>query len=208
MLRSPLSVSHVALAAVILALSATACDKTKPPPGDSAPSPADGGKPPPADPPADARKLAVPDDHPMFGRYEGSDFPNDCKADTDCHTGGCGGEVCSADPGVMSMCEVPPAPLPAGTQCGCVEAQCRWWNTDGATLSAAADPPAAEPTPDGDCGGQVCTPPQQCLEYYGVAGARGPKLRSCEIPCDPAKGGCPAGQTCTTVADGPGSVCR
>jgi hypothetical protein len=49
-----------------------------------------------------------------------------------------------------------------------------------------------------------------CMKYYGVAGARGPKLTSCEIPCggSKAKGRCPKGQSCIVVADGPGQVCR
>lgn len=46
-----------------------------------------------------------------------------------------------------------------------------------------------------------------CVRFYGIAGARGPQLTSCEIKCD-AAGKCPKGQTCTTVADGPGQVCR
>ncbi len=50
-----------------------------------------------------------------------------------------------------------------------------------------------------------------CVRYYGVAGARGPQMTSCEIKCggdDEKKPHCPNGQTCTTIADGPGSVCR
>jgi hypothetical protein len=51
-----------------------------------------------------------------------------------------------------------------------------------------------------------------CMKYRGVAGARGPELSSCEIPCSGGgkgkKSKCPKGQSCTTVADGPGQVCR
>jgi eight-cysteine-cluster-containing protein len=46
-----------------------------------------------------------------------------------------------------------------------------------------------------------------CVEYYGVAGKRGPKFSSCEIPCGRGKT-CPDGQECVTIADGPGQVCR
>ncbi|MCA9705961.1 MAG: hypothetical protein KDK70_08960 [Myxococcales bacterium] len=198
-------VSIVAL--VLLA----ACEKTSPPPGGTATSPADGGvtpppgEPPPGDPPpAGARKPAVPADHPLHGRFEGADFPNDCKADADCHTAGCSSEVCSADATVITTCDVPVVSLPAGTQCGCVEGQCQWWNAEGATLPPTDSPPAS------DCGGQPCAPPRECIEYYGIAGPSGPKFHSCEIRCTPGKGdgGCPEGTQCVTVADGPGSVCR
>jgi hypothetical protein len=45
-----------------------------------------------------------------------------------------------------------------------------------------------------------------CVRYRGVAGAAGPEMTSCERRCDAGK--CPAGQTCVTIADGPGEVCR
>jgi hypothetical protein len=45
------------------------------------------------------------------------------------------------------------------------------------------------------------------VTYYGVAGPRGPEFKTCEMPC--GKGDkCPAGTKCTTIADGPGQVCR
>jgi len=207
MVRNLLPLSALA---TVFALAVPGCEKTSPPPGGSATSPADGGgdgavSPDPT-PPAGDRSVAVPDDHPLFGRYEGEGFPNDCTADGDCHASGCSSEVCSADPGVITTCEVPPTPLPAGSECGCVQSQCRWWNAEGATLAAAESPPPSEP--GGDCGGQVCEAPKQCIEYYGIAGAKGPKMYSCDIPCKPGKGGCPDGMKCTTIADGPGPVCR
>lgn len=78
------------------------------------------------------------------------------------------------------------------------------------------EPPVAEPEPEPEpdepageaCGEQTCVPPQQCLTYYGIAGASGPEFKTCEIPCSAAKGGCPDGMECVTIADGPGSVCR
>lgn len=59
---------------------------------------------------------------------------------------------------------------------------------------------------DGKCVG----PPDglACIEYYGIAGPRGPKFTSCEIACASPDVKCPDGQVCITVADGPGAVCR
>ncbi len=47
-----------------------------------------------------------------------------------------------------------------------------------------------------------------CVTYYGIAGPSGPAFKSCEITCVNGKGPCPPGTACTTIADGPGSVCR
>lgn len=60
------------------------------------------------------------------------------------------------------------------------------------------------------CGaGDACAPGLTCVSYYGIAGARGPAFKSCEIRCDgDHKGACPTGTTCMTVSDGPGRVCR
>jgi hypothetical protein len=56
------------------------------------------------------------------------------------------------------------------------------------------------------CGpGAPCAPGQTCLEYFGIAGPRGPAFHSCEIPC--ADRDCPAGLRCAVIADGPGNVC-
>jgi hypothetical protein len=58
------------------------------------------------------------------------------------------------------------------------------------------------------CGdGGTCAPPMECVKYYGIAGAKGGPLSSCEIPCNGAVT-CPTGTKCTTIADGPGAVCR
>lgn len=49
----------------------------------------------------------------------------------------------------------------------------------------------------------------ECAKYFGIAGPSGPEFSSCEISCaDDAKTVCPEGTACTTIADGPGSVCR
>ena len=69
--------------------------------------------------------------------------------------------------------------------------------------TGAAKPKQGEPC---DANGK-CARGLTCIKYYGVAGARGPQLTSCEVRC--GKGGhCPKGQTCNTIADGPGQVCR
>lgn len=213
-MRSASSAPSSLVRALILAtlVFPAACDKKQPPAAD------DGVVTPPGDeggpPPAAVRKPAVAAGHALFDRFEGTGFPNDCKADADCHTGGCGGEVCSAEDGVNTTCEVLPVSLPEGTACGCVESQCRWWNAEGAMLPAAQppteEPPTEEPPPSGaSCATVRCAAPTQCIEYYGIAGPSGPKFVSCEIPCkQSAKDSCPAGKKCVTIADGPGSVCR
>ena len=56
-------------------------------------------------------------------------------------------------------------------------------------------------------GTQTCKPGQACIEYYGIAGPKGPKFSSCEVKCG-KDGSCPKPTTCVTIADGPGRVCR
>lgn len=79
---------------------------------------------------------------------------------------------------------------------------------DGAAAAEQPAPAAAEsgPAQGQPCDQGRCGPKLTCVEFYGAAGPRGPKLSSCEIPCPTGK--CPAGQFCTTIADGPGRVCR
>ena len=59
-----------------------------------------------------------------YDRFEGTYLDNACADDADCFTGGCSGEVCSADPGAITTCEG----LPFGPQgtCGCVDGTCIW----------------------------------------------------------------------------------
>jgi len=52
-----------------------------------------------------------------------------------------------------------------------------------------------------------CAEGLTCVEFYGIAGANGPSMTSCEIRCKADKA-CPDGQHCVTVSDGPGQVCR
>ncbi|MCK6575460.1 BPTI/Kunitz-type proteinase inhibitor domain-containing protein, partial [Myxococcota bacterium] len=70
------------------------------------------------------REPSVSPRDPLFDRYEGTGFANDCRSDDDCFRGGCSGEVCSASPDVASTCEV--VPMPEGA-CGCVAGQCQWY---------------------------------------------------------------------------------
>lgn len=60
--------------------------------------------------------------------------------------------------------------------------------------------------PCDDAGG--CPAGMTCLRYYGFGGPSGPEFRSCEVACGPAAAACPDGASCTTIADGPGAVCR
>ncbi len=73
--------------------------------------------------------------------------------------------------------------------------------------------PEPEPAPNSlpaqgeKCPNGRCDEGLECVEYYGIAGARGPRFTSCEIRCK-GDGDCPQGQRCATIADGPGQVCR
>jgi hypothetical protein len=59
-----------------------------------------------------------------------------------------------------------------------------------------------------NCGdGDACAKGLECVKYYGIAGARGPQFKTCEVKCD-KKQACPSGTKCITIADGPGQVCR
>ncbi|HWM88669.1 MAG TPA: hypothetical protein VNO33_22620 [Kofleriaceae bacterium] len=72
----------------------------------------------------------------------------------------------------------------------------------GKPSKTASGPGQGEPCANGQCAKGL-----SCVEYYGIAGPRGPKMTSCEIRCPGGKG-CPSGQQCATIADGPGQVCR
>mgnify|MGYP007032565106 CR=1 FL=1 len=169
-------------------------------------------------PPSGERFAVIPESHAMYGRFEVPDMPNACDADTQCHVGGCSGETCSAEPDVVTTCELLPARLPDRSHCGCVEGQCRWWHPEGASLvemgssSTRPEPRTGEAPQEQlvSCDGKRCKPGQECVSYLGIAGTRGPEFHSCEWRCRPERGndGCPAGMQCRTIADGPGRVCR
>jgi hypothetical protein len=82
--------------------------------------------------------------------------------------------------------------------------------------SGAGSGSASEPTPSWprgpvigeNCGpNDACAKGLTCVSYYGIAGARGPQFKTCEIKCA-ADADCPADHKCITIADGPGQVCR
>jgi len=78
------------------------------------------------------------------------------------------------------------------------------------TPNPAPAPVTNAPSIGQKCGANdLCAPPAECVSYYGIAGARGPQFKTCEVKCDAlGKTPCPDGKKCTTIADGPGSVCR
>jgi hypothetical protein len=105
-------------------------------------------------------------------------------------------------------CSDPKSVCPKGTACTTMA------DGPGRVCRAAAPKPAPEPAANlpassgAPCDDKGCASPYQCVKYYGIAGPRGPEFKSCEIPCADAKAVCPEGTACTTIADGPGRVCR
>jgi len=76
-------------------------------------------------------------------------------------------------------------------------------------LAACATTSVAKPKQGEPCDSHgKCAARLTCVRYHGIAGARGPELTSCEIKCGEGTKGCPSGQACITIADGPGQVCR
>lgn len=149
----------------------------------------------------------VPKDHGLYARFEGTSFKNSCSGDADCFKGGCSSEVCSAANDIAGTCEALDIQIPASASCGCVAGECIWWSDGSASLETARDNlDAPSEQPGGRCGEATCAEGETCIEYYGVAGPRGPKFQTCGIPCPSGK--CPAGKKCVTIADGPGPVCQ
>lgn len=194
-------------------------------PAPSSPEPAPAPTPQPDPAGGEARAAAVPAGHPQHARVEGTSFQNGCSADSGCFVGGCSSEVCSAEEGVSSTCEAPVDGWPTtGATCGCVAGQCIWYKAGagetggGETGGGGAGGSAGGQ--ESSSGGQAlplqgnpctaedkCAAGLSCITYYGIAGPRGPAMKSCEVRCA-ADGSCPPGQQCATVADGPGQVCR
>jgi hypothetical protein len=97
------------------------------------------------------------------------------------------------------------APPPSSADASAVVAPS---TVDAAPSLPPPDPDPAPPQLGGDCAnGQTCAAPATCVSYRGIAGARGPEFKTCEIKCADAKN-CPNGTKCMTIADGPGRVCR
>jgi len=102
--------------------------------------------------------------------------------------------------------ESPPATTPPGD--GTAAGPGNTGGTD--TGSGATLPPTkALPARGEPCSaeGNACAEGLECVTYYGIAGPKGPAFTSCENKCDAGQA-CPAGTKCTTIADGPGQVCR
>jgi hypothetical protein len=84
--------------------------------------------------------------------------------------------------------------------------------TQGSGSGTASEPapnwPQSAPGIGENCGANdACAKGLTCVAYYGIAGARGPQFKSCEIKCS-SNANCPTGHNCVTIADGPGQVCR
>jgi len=197
--------------ALLVLTSACTCpararDTTEPLPAPAPAVPPGGEAPAPAAPsPAGVRAPAVDRGHALYARVEGTSFKNDCSADAQCQVGGCSGEVCTAEQGVNTTCEMPADGFPSkGATCGCVQGQCLWFRA-----GAAPAPGGAGIAQGQSCKDAACAPGLQCVKYYGVGGPSGPQFATCEVPCpDGTDAACPKGQRCTTIADGPGKVCR
>ncbi len=189
------------LLVLVLLLSSPACALSGDAPPAAASDPGPSAQAPP--PPPEKRVPAVDRNDPLYGRVEGGKSGNRCAGDSECHVGGCSGEVCSAREGIITTCEVRPWPQ-GKALCGCVEGECVWYRTGkgkgevGALLEGQGKP----------CREEKCPAGLTCIAYHGVAGPAGPRLHSCEIPCAEPGAACPGGQSCLTIADGPGRVCR
>ncbi|WP_434418694.1 hypothetical protein [Nannocystis pusilla] len=153
-----------------------------------------------------SRVPLVPKDHALYARFEGTSLDNGCSDDSACNKGGCSNEVCAAGDSAPGTCNVPEVQIPSAANCGCVSGECVWYSDGSLTLAAAADKPAAAEEPGPRCGNVTCAAGETCIEYYGIAGPRGPKFETCGIPCPNGK--CADGKKCITIADGPGPVCQ
>jgi hypothetical protein len=103
----------------------------------------------------------------------------------------------------LHSCEIPcngGVTCPTGQECTTVR--------DGpGRVCMATGAPVPTPGQGKACVDGKCATGLECIEYFGIAGARGPKFTSCEIRCSPDKP-CTKPQRCITIADGPGQVCR
>ena len=57
------------------------------------------------------------------------------------------------------------------------------------------------------CVDDACPDGLTPIHFYGVAGTAGPQFCWCTIPCADDPKVCPTGTSCTTISDGPGTVC-
>ena len=139
-------------------------------------------------------------------------------------------DICTDPQTDQNNCGACGTPCGAGTFCsgGSCQVLCGvgQQNCSGSCRTVASDPancgacgmacPAGQYCNAGTCSAtcdfELCDGAAglECVKYFGIAGPRGGELKSCEIRCqNPRKDdGCPAGQTCLVIADGPGNVCR
>jgi hypothetical protein len=180
--------SAAALALVpFLALSA--CKKEK---KESEPAPADTAAPPPADPAADpAADLPATPVSPEPASAPGDPPSEPAEKPTEPAMPSEPAEKPSEQPSEPARPSEPAEKPSESPERG-----------DESERQSASLPAQGETCDQGQCGKGLT-----CVEYYGIAGPRGPRMSSCEIPCK-GGGGCPDGQQCATIADGPGQVCR
>lgn len=166
----------------------------------------DAAEPPPPPPP--------PIDAPVPGRRAQQGEP--CPKGTLCESGLSCVQFVGVTGQPLATCEIPckvggANACPAGQACVAIKdgpgEVCQPRATGGGDGSGSGAGSGKLPAQTEPCPDQRCAPGLSCLEYFGIAGPRGPKFTSCEIRCG---GGatCPIGQKCVTVADGPGVVCR
>jgi hypothetical protein len=77
----------------------------------------------------------------------------------------------------------------------------------GANGQAGADTTAPVTGLNAACVTDTCPENLTPVHFYGVAGMAGPEFCWCTIPCADDPKVCPAGTACTTLSDGPGTVC-
>ena len=116
-----------------------------------------------------------------------------------------GGLTCVAYRGVTGA-ELHSCEIPCGGGVTCPTGQECTTTRDGpGRVCIATDAPI--PSQGQKCPAGGCASGLECIEYFGIAGPRGPKFTSCEIRCSADKP-CAKPQKCVTIADGPGQVCR
>ncbi|MBI5498383.1 MAG: hypothetical protein HY904_25500 [Deltaproteobacteria bacterium] len=133
----------------------------------------------------------------------GGGTPEGCASDADCASG----DWCRSADGACYSAGFCYAPTDCAAQ-GLIHPQCVGnfncanntcaWLCGGTGLPGMGESCSAN---------SQCAPGLECVSYYGIAGPSGPQFHSCEKRCSSA-GDCGTGETCVTIADGPGQVCR
>jgi hypothetical protein len=118
-------------------------------------------------------------------------------------------EVQSSGPTTMpTPIQQPPAQQPPAQQPPAQQPPVQQPPGPGSANEPAPNWPKPLPGIGETCGDKdACAQGLTCVAYYGIAGARGPQFKSCEIKCQ-SDANCSAAHKCVTIADGPGQVCR